>query len=178
MSQKNFSHKIFLVTKNFLSQKNWGHKINFSHKKNFVTEFFYSQKNFSHKNILVKKKDFRPSKHGFLLCSINSLFWSSKSHFQWTNESSLTKQMFFTHLWKVLWVHTEVSDWGFTLNNMLPLLDSSHSSVKRGLQKHGFPAIFCRISSETRFAKTQPYGHALLTTYRPAGCATGKNSAG
>ena len=49
------------------------------------------------------------------------------------------------------------------------------SSVKRGLRKHGFLAIFRRISSETRFSKNQPYGHALIRScaLQPTlGCAT------
>ena len=43
---------------------------------------------------------------------------------------------------------------------MCKLFDDS--SVRGGLRKHGFLAIFRRISSETRFVRNQPYGHALV----------------
>ena len=74
----------------------------------------------------------------------------------------------FLHIWErycgyILKYQIEASHW----TKCWLCYDSSHSSVKRGLRKHGFPAMFHRISSDTRFAKTQPYGHALAQTSKP-----------
>ena len=56
-----FSHKKFLVTKQFKSKKKFSHKFlqlqkHFSHKKNLVVKNFSHKKFFSHKIGLVTKK--------------------------------------------------------------------------------------------------------------------------
>ena len=117
------------------------------------------------RNLTLRNPVFLWVKHGFRYFTVETAYFGAL-RVSFFNEQMKVDQS--NHTLHILGKGNMVSGcWSLRLmihivQCMCKLFDDS--SVRGGLRKHGFLAIFRRISSETRFVRNQPYGHALMIT--------------